>query len=428
MEGGNVRILIRELSKHLDEQVTVKGWVHRIRELGGISFVLLRDRSGMVQLVYEGKVGFTQESVLSVQGTVKANEKAPGGLEIHTAQTDVLSLANPDLPIPVNQDPEKLSLEALLDNRMISIRIPKIRSIFRVQSTILKGFAEYLREQEFTEIKTSKLIGSGTEGGTGLFTVEYFDTKVYLAQSPQFYKQAMISSGLERVFEIGNAYRAEKHDTPRHLNEYVSLDVEMAFIETEHDLMDLEQGILKHVFHCVLEENQEDLELYKATVPTDEEVDRIPRISYDEAKEIISREGGKKVFDINPEGERILCDWALREHGVDAAFVNAFPRKKRPFYAFPDGQITMSFDLLFRGLEITTGGRRIHDYAMLLEALPKFGLTPEGLGAYVDIFKYGCPPHGGFAVGLERLTQKILGLQNVKEASIFPRDRKRVTP
>ncbi len=423
-----MRILIRELSKHLDEQVTVKGWVHRIRELGGISFVLLRDRSGMVQLVYEGKVGFTQESVLSVQGTVKANEKAPGGLEIHTAQTDVLSLANPDLPIPVNQDPEKLSLEALLDNRMISIRIPKIRSIFRVQSTILKGFAEYLREQEFTEIKTSKLIGSGTEGGTGLFTVEYFDTKVYLAQSPQFYKQAMISSGLERVFEIGNAYRAEKHDTPRHLNEYVSLDVEMAFIETEHDLMDLEQGILKHVFHCVLEENQEDLELYKATVPTDEEVDRIPRISYDEAKEIISREGGKKVFDINPEGERILCDWALREHGVDAAFVNAFPRKKRPFYAFPDGQITMSFDLLFRGLEITTGGRRIHDYAMLLEALPKFGLTPEGLGAYVDIFKYGCPPHGGFAVGLERLTQKILGLQNVKEASIFPRDRKRVTP
>ncbi len=423
-----MRVLIRELRKHIDKEITIKGWVHRIRELGGISFGLLRDRSGMVQLVYEGKVGFTQESVLSVQGTVKANEKAPGGLEIHTAQTDVLSLANPDLPIPVNQDPEKLSLEALLDNRMISIRIPKIRSIFRVQSTILKGFAEYLRGQEFTEIKTSKLIGSGTEGGTGLFTVEYFDTKVYLAQSPQFYKQAMISSGLERVFEIGHAYRAEKHDTPRHLNEYVSLDVEMAFIETEHDLMDLEQGILKHVFHCVLEENQEDIELYKATVPTDEEVDRIPRISYDEAKEIISREGGKKVFDINPEGERILCDWAFREHGVDAAFVNAFPRKKRPFYAFPDGQKTMSFDLLFRGLEITTGGRRINDYTMLLEALPKFGLTPEGLGAYVDIFKYGCPPHGGFAVGLERLTQKILGLQNVKEASIFPRDRKRVTP
>ena len=423
-----MRVLVRELGTYIDEKVMVKGWVHRIRELGGISFVLLRDRTGMVQLVYEGKVGFTQESVLSVEGTVRKNEKAPGGLEIHAEHTEVLAQAHTDLPIPVNQEPEKLSLEALLDNRMISIRIPKIRSIFKVQSTILKGFAEYLRQNGFTEIKTSKLIGSGTEGGTGLFTVEYFDTRVYLAQSPQFYKQAMISSGLERVFEIGHAYRAEKHDTPRHLNEYVSLDVEMAFIETEHELMDLEQGILNHIFRLVKEENGEDLEVYKATVPTEEEVNRIPRVTYDEAKEIISREGGKKVFDINPEGERILCDWAVKEHGVDAVFVYAFPRKKRPFYAYPEGQKTRSFDLLFRGLEITTGGRRIHQYEMLLEALPKFGLTPEGLGGYVDIFKYGCPPHGGFAIGLERLTQKILGLANVKEASLFPRDRKRITP
>jgi len=423
-----MRVLVRELGTYIDEKVMVKGWVHRIRELGGISFVLLRDRTGMVQLVYEGKVGFTQESVLSVEGTVRKNEKAPGGLEIHAEHTEVLAQAHADLPIPVNQEPEKLSLEALLDNRMISIRIPKIRSIFKVQSTILKGFAEYLRQNGFTEIKTSKLIGSGTEGGTGLFTVEYFDTRVYLAQSPQFYKQAMISSGLERVFEIGHAYRAEKHDTPRHLNEYVSLDVEMAFIETEHELMDLEQGILNHIFRLVKEENGEDLEVYKATVPTEEEVNRIPRVTYDEAKEIISREGGKKVFDINPEGERILCDWAVKEHGVDAVFVYAFPRKKRPFYAYPEGQKTRSFDLLFRGLEITTGGRRIHQYEMLLEALPKFGLTPEGLGGYVDIFKYGCPPHGGFAIGLERLTQKILGLANVKEASLFPRDRKRITP
>jgi len=423
-----MRVLVRELGTYIDEKVMVKGWVHRIRELGGISFVLLRDRTGMVQLVYEGKVGFTQESVLSVEGKVRKNEKAPGGLEIHAEHTEVLAQAHADLPIPVNQEPEKLSLEALLDNRMISIRIPKIRSIFKVQSTILKGFAEYLRQNGFTEIKTSKLIGSGTEGGTGLFTVEYFDTRVYLAQSPQFYKQAMISSGLERVFEIGHAYRAEKHDTPRHLNEYVSLDVEMAFIETEHELMDLEQGILNHIFRLVKEENGEDLEVYKATVPTEEEVNRIPRVTYDEAKEIISREGGKKVFDINPEGERILCDWAVKEHGVDAVFVYAFPRKKRPFYAYPEGQKTRSFDLLFRGLEITTGGRRIHQYEMLLEALPKFGLTPEGLGGYVDIFKYGCPPHGGFAIGLERLTQKILGLANVKEASLFPRDRKRITP
>ncbi|MFQ3621274.1 MAG: aspartate--tRNA(Asn) ligase [Spirochaetales bacterium] len=423
-----MRVLCKELLQYVDKSVQVKGWVHRIRELGGISFVLLRDRSGMVQLVYEGKVGFTHESVLSVQGRVQKSEKAPGGIEIQVEATEILSQAHPDLPIPINQDPEKLSLEALLDHRMLSLRIPKIRSIFRVQSTLLKGFAEYLRQQGFTEIKTSKLIGSGTEGGTGLFSVEYFDTRVFLAQSPQFYKQAMISSGLERVFEIGPAYRAEKHDTPRHLNEYISLDVEMAFIESEHELMDLEQGILNYVFRIVQEENEEDLAAYKATVPTEEEVSRIPRIPYDEAKEIISREGGKKVFDINPEGERILCDWALREHGVEAVFINAFPRKKRPFYAYPEGQKTRSFDLLFRGLEITTGGRRIHEYDMMLENLPKFGLTPEGLGGYLDIFKYGCPPHGGFAIGLERLTQKILGLSNVKEASLFPRDRKRTTP
>jgi nondiscriminating aspartyl-tRNA synthetase len=423
-----VRVLAKDVAKYIDSEITLHGWVHRIRELGGISFVLLRDRSGMVQLVFDGKVNLTCESVVTVRGPVRKNEKAPGGIEVQALQTEVLAAADPDLPIPVNQDPDKISLDAVLDNRMISLRVPKIRSIFRVQSTIIKAFAEYLRSQDFTEIKTSKLIGSGTEGGTGLFTVDYFDTKVFLAQSPQFYKQAMISSGMERVFEIGTAYRAEKHDTPRHLNEYVSLDIEMAFIESERDLMDIEVEILKHVFSCLRQENAVDLAAFGATVPAAEEVDAIPRVAYDDAKEIISSRGGKKVFDINPEGERILCDWAKETHGTDAAFVNAFPRKKRPFYAYPDGIKTLSFDLVFRGLEITTGGRRINEYPMMLDALPKFGLTPEGLGAYMDIFRFGCPPHGGFAIGLERLTQKVLGLQNVKEASLFPRDRKRTTP
>ena len=285
-----------------------------------------------------------------------------------------------------------------------------------------------MRSEGFTEIKTSKLIGTGTEGGTGLFSVDYFDTKVFLAQSPQFYKQAMISSGLERVFEIGCAYRAEKHDTPRHLNEYVSLDVEMAFIDSEKDLIDLEKRILKTLFREINERNREQLEAWNASVPDPSEVDSIPTVSYDDAKAVISRETGKRTFDINPEGERVLCDWALGEHGIEAVFVNDFPRKARPFYAYPAGQKTMSFDLLFRGLEITTGGRRINEYGMMLESLPKFGLTPESLSDYIQIFKYGCPPHGGFAVGLERLTQKILGLSNVKEASLFPRDRKRVRP
>jgi nondiscriminating aspartyl-tRNA synthetase len=422
------RVTAAEITAHSGETVTVAGWVHRIRELGAVSFVLLRDRTGVVQLVFEGKVELALESVVTATGTVEANEKAPGGFELKVTSTDVLGQAHGELPISVNQDPENIGLEALLDNRLLSLRIPKIRAMFEMQATIANAFADYLRSRSFTEIKSSKLIGSGTEGGTGLFTVDYFGERVYLAQSPQFYKQAMVASGMERVFEIGAAYRAEKHDTPRHLNEYVSLDVEMGFISGHEDLMDLETELLTHIFAAVADRHADTLSLYEATVPTAEQMAGTPRIDHDEAKKIISERGGKKVFEINPEGERELCSWAEEEHGVPAVFVSAFPRKKRPFYTFPDGLKTKSFDLLFRGLEITTGGQRIHDYQMLIETLPKFGLTEEGLGDYCTIFKHGCPPHGGFAIGLERLTQQILGLQNVKEASLFPRDRKRVRP
>ncbi len=423
-----MRTLATEIPRHVGSDVELAGWVHRIRDLGKVSFVILRDRSGEVQLVLDQKPTFTHESIVSVKGRVATNDKAPNGVEVQVSELTVLAPAEPDLPVPVNQDPAKLSLDAILDNRIVSLRIPKLRRIFELQAAIVAYFGEHLRSEGFTEIKTSKLIGTGTEGGTGLFEVEYFDTKVYLAQSPQFYKQAMIASGLERVFEIGAAYRAEKHETPRHLNEYISLDVEMAFIESERDLIELERRILKTIFARVAEHQGEILEQWDASVPSAEEVDRIPIISHEEAKEIVSKRGGHKVFEINPEGERILCDWARENRGIDAIFVNEFPRKKRPFYTYPLDQKTMSFDLLFRGLEITTGGRRINEYAMLLETLPKFGLTPEGLPDYLSIFKYGCPPHGGFAIGLERLTQKILGLANVKEASLFPRDRRRVRP
>jgi nondiscriminating aspartyl-tRNA synthetase len=249
-----------------------------------------------------------------------------------------------------------------------------------------------------------------------------------LAQSPQFYKQAMVSSGMERVFEIGAAYRAEKHDTPRHLNEYVSLDVEMGFIDSEEDLMDLEVGILSYIFSQIQKNHSDILQLWNSQVPTPEQVAKAPRIPHEDAKKIVSDRLGRRLFEINPEAERVICDWAIEEYGVDLVFINEFPRKKRPFYTFPRGLKTMSFDLIFRGLEITTGGRRINEYPMLLETLPRFGLTEEGLGGYADIFKFGCPPHGGFAIGLERLTQKILGLTNVKEASLFPRDRKRIKP
>jgi nondiscriminating aspartyl-tRNA synthetase len=423
-----MRVMIKDIAAHEGSQIEVKGWIHRIRDLGGVCFVMLRDRSGLAQMVFDSAPDLTLESVVAIEGTVQPNEKAPGGFEVQVRDLQLLSRAAGDLPLQVNSDPDKMGIEAILDNRVISLRNPKIRSIFHLQSDILAYFSEYMRSLDFTEIKSSKLIGSGSEGGTGLFEVEYFDRKVYLAQSPQLYKQTMVASGMERVFEIGAAYRAEKHDTPRHLNEYVSLDIEMGFIESDHELMDLETGILTHIFSRIAEKNSDILEQWGATVPTREAMENIPRISHDEAREVLSSRLGKRIFELNPEGERELCEWALENNGVELVFVNGFPRKKRPFYTYPEDTKTMSFDLLFRGLEITSGGRRINEYDMLVENIKRFGLEPEDLAGYLEVFKYGCPPHGGFAIGLERLTQKILGLFSIKEASLFPRDRKRVTP
>jgi len=393
-----------------------------------VTFLLLRDRTGIIQTVWEEAPELTLESVVRIKGKINKNDKAPGGIELHAASMEVLAPAAADLPIAVNRDTDTLSIDALLDHRMLSLRNPKIRSIFYLQSDILRYFGEYMRSRDFTEIKSSKLIGSGSEGGTGLFEVEYFDRKVYLAQSPQLYKQAMVANGMEQVFEIGAAYRAEKHETPRHLNEYVSLDIEMGFIESDQELMDLEVGILGYIFDQIKEHNNEVLELFGTDLPGSVEMEATPRISHDEAKKILSERLGKRVFELNPEGERELCDWALEHSGVEAVFVHSFPRKKRPFYTYPDGRKTMSFDLLFRGLEITSGGRRIHEYDMLVESITRHGLEPEQLEDYLQVFRYGCPPHGGFAIGLERLTQKILRLANIKEASLFPRDRKRVKP
>ncbi|GHU16073.1 aspartate--tRNA(Asn) ligase [Spirochaetia bacterium] len=437
------------------DEVEAAGWVHRIRDMGGIRFVILRDRSGLLQLVLseaEASMGvdLTLESVIIVRGIPALNDKAPGGVELRLRSLKCVSKAAGDLPFQVNGDVSKIGIESILDNRSLSLRNPKIRSIFRIQSTILEAFAAFLRQQDFTEIKTSKLVGSGTEGGANLFEVKYFERKVYLAQSPQFYKQTMVAAGLERVFEIGAVYRAEKYDTPRHLSEYVSLDVEMGFIESEKELIELEKNLLAYIFAQVIEKNAADIALWNTVIPDPASVAKAPTVSYEEALKIVNAEAactkGKndgrnasgvsaRIFDITPEAERLLCEWSLREHGSDLAFINEFPRQNRPFYTYPlntsnggAAATTMSFDAIFRGLEITSGSRRQHDYNALVEALPKFGLKPEDMAGYLAVFKSGCPPHGGFAIGCERLTQKLLGLPNVKEASLFPRDRKRVEP
>ena len=262
-----MRTLAQDVPNQLDREIEISGWVHRIRELGQVNFVLLRDRSGMVQLVFNEKIDYTPETVLTVKGLVKANDKAPGGAEVHPTSVTVLSRADQNLPVQVNQDPDKYPLDVLFDNRAVSLRMPKLRAIFQLQSSLLKYLSQFMHAEGFFEMKTTKLVGTGAEGGTGLFSVDYFENKVYLAQSPQLYKQAMISTGMERVFEISHAYRAEKHDTPRHINEYVSFDVEMAFIDSEKDLMEFEARLLDYVFTQVGKNDQALLDLWGATVP-----------------------------------------------------------------------------------------------------------------------------------------------------------------
>jgi nondiscriminating aspartyl-tRNA synthetase len=441
-----MRVLAKDIAGIAGKEgaVEVSGWVHRIRDMGGVSFVILRDRSGVVQLVFDEKIAektslkepLTLESVIRVHGVPSLNEKAPGGAEVRVQSLEVISRAAADLPFQVNADFSTTGLEAILDHRLLSLRNPKILSIFRVQSTIVEAFAAYLRSRDFTEIKTSKIVGSGTEGGTNLFEVEYFDRKVCLAQSPQFYKETLVAAGLERVFEIAPVYRAEKHDTPRHINEYVSLDLEMGFIESEGELIELEKNLLAFIFEAVASKNGKDLAAWGATVPDADAAAKSPTISYEEALKTVNsfqsgKQGVARIFDLNPEAERLICEWSLRETGSDLVFINAFPRRYRPFYTYPlgnEGTLTMAFDAIFRGLEITSGGRRHHDYAAFVDSLPRFGLKPEDMPGYLELLKYGCPPHGGLAIGLERLTQKILGLSSVKEASLFPRDRKRVEP
>jgi nondiscriminating aspartyl-tRNA synthetase len=430
-----MRILAKELiDAAVDGEVTLSGWVHRIRDLGAVSFVLLRDRSGIVQLVFNNKPDLSLESVITVSGAPARNPKAPNGIELRVTSCNVLARAESDLPFQVNGDLSKVGLDAILENRLLSLRHPKIRAIFAIQATIIEAFSEYLRAKDFTEIKTSKLVAGGTEGGTELFEVEYFDKKVCLAQSPQFYKETCVAAGFERVFEVAQAYRAEKHDTPRHLNEYVSMDVEMGFIDSEKELIELEKGILAHIFEKVSAKCPDALSLWGATVPESNAVANAPTIGYEEAVNIASRMSaerhGARIFDITPEAERYICEWAETQSGIPLVFVNEFPRRYRPFYTYPlDATRTMSFDALFRGLEITTGGRRQHNLQAFLDILPKFGLSRESFeDGYVKLLRYGCPPHGGFAIGCERLTARILGLPSVKEASLFPRDRKRVTP
>ena len=427
------RTFISEVKDSQDETILLRGWVYKIIDLSNIVFVKLRDKSGIIQLVTnkEQIEGLKLENAIEVIGKKSKNEKAPGGIEIIVDEIKILGRTYYDkLPFEINSYKNKAALETQLDHRTIALRRPEIRAIFKVQNEIEQAFRDYLRSKNFEQIHTAKIIDSSTEGGSEMFTVNYFDRRSFLAQSPQFYKQMMVGAGFERVYEIGHAYRAELHNTWRHLNEYVSLDVEMGFIKDEFELMDLEEGFLDYLFKHLNKVCKKELEIYKVELPNEF---KIPRITLEEAHKILLEKYNKKspIGNIDAKGEELICDYVKKEYGTEFVFLTKYPVAKRPMYTMPDDEdktLTKSFDLIYDGLEITTGGQRINDYEMLKENIIKFGLNPEDFDFYLDTFKYGMPPHGGFAIGLERLTMKILKLSNIREATLVPRDMKRLTP
>ena len=426
------RVYIKDL-KVSEEEVLLRGWVHKIRDLGHIAFIMLRDKSGIIQLVCEKEQikGLRLENSIEVVGVIKENEKALKGIEVEVSSIKIVGKTYYDkLPFEIQGYKNKIGLETQLDYRTISLRIPKVKAIFKVQNEIEEAFKSYFKSHDFEQIHTPKIINSGTEGGSEMFTVNYFNRRAFLAQSPQFYKQMMVGAGFEKVFEIGYAYRAELHNTWRHLNEYVSLDVEMGFIKDESDLMDVEEDFLRYMFKHLKETCSEELKLYGVEVP--EEL-KIPRIPLAEAQKMLLEKYGKKspVGNIDHEGEALLHKYIKEKYNSDFVFLTEYPVSKRPMYTMEDEKnpgFTKSFDLIYKGLEITTGGQRIHDYEMLKERIVGAKMKLEDFAFYLDTFKYGMPPHGGFAIGLERITMKVLELSNIREAALFPRDIKRLTP
>ncbi|MFC1719382.1 aspartate--tRNA(Asn) ligase [Candidatus Poribacteria bacterium] len=431
------RVLTSELKRFAGQKVIMQGWIHRTRTLGQVMFIVLRDRGGLGQLVLEGQgngsANITNESIVQVEGIARLEDRALGGAELQVSDLKLMGQPVETPPIAVNSKDisSTVRLDTVLKHRAISLRNPQIRAVFKVQAEIIDAFRAFLINHDFTEISTPKIVSSATEGGAELFSIQYFEETAYLAQSPQFYKQMMVGSGFERVFEVGKAYRAESHNTVRHINEFVSLDYEMGFIQDEQDVIDLEVKLLKYVFDRVRENCPEELTLYDAHTP---EIAEIPQIRLAEAKEKLKQLYGTpdgEEGDLSTKEERLLCEYSQREYGSELIYVTHYPRTKRPAYAMPDSEdptLTRSFDLLLRGLEITTGGQRIHQYDLLVESLRGRGFDISSFEGYLEAFKYGMPPHGGLAIGAERLTMKLLGLKNIREACLFPRDRTRLTP
>ncbi len=421
---------------YVGKTVKLNGAVHNIRDMGEFAFVILRKAEGLVQCVYEeGKTEFDlktlkEESAVEVTGTVALEERAPQGFELRLTGIRVLSEPAETMPIAINKWKMNTSLETRLGLRPISLRNVRERAKFKIQEGIVRGFREFLSSQGFTEVHTPKIVSRGAEGGANVFKLNYFNKKAELGQSPQFYKQMMVGV-FDRVFEVAPVFRAEKHNTTRHLNEYIGLDFEMGYIDSFEDVMAMETGFLKYTMELLKKDYAKELKMLGIDLPS---ISQIPQVRFDEAKQLVSEKYNRKIrnpFDLEPEEEVLIGRYFKEEFDSDFVFITHYPSKKRPFYAMDDpadDRFTLSFDLLYKGLEITTGGQRIHDYGMILEKMEKRGMNPEDIKDYLMIFKYGMPPHGGLGIGLERLTMRLLDEQNVRETSLFPRDVTRLEP
>jgi nondiscriminating aspartyl-tRNA synthetase len=431
------RIASTGLSGHAGERVTLNGWLHRLRRLGGISFLVVRDGWGLAQAVLDDPAELAKlatladESVLSVEGVVTAEPQAPGGFELREVRIHVLTPIEEPPPFELNKRVLKPGLDVFLDHAPVGLRHPLKQATFRLAAGIMHAFRTYLEGEGFTEIQTPKLVATATESGATVFPVDYLGRTAYLAQSPQFYKQIMVGI-FERVFEIGPVFRAERHNTARHLNEYVSLDAEMGFIHDHRDVMAVLTGVIRAIILHLGNNYRAELLRLGAVLPTVPGV--IPSVYFPEAQDMLSQATDKDVRgepDLAPEDERWLGAWAQFEHGSEWVFVTGYPLAKRPFYTHPnpeDPAFSNGFDLLFRGIELVTGGQRLHRYADYVLALEERGLNPAEFDSYLEAFRHGMPPHGGFAIGLERFLMQLLGLGNIRETTLFPRDLTRLTP
>lgn len=422
-----------DISEALNKKkAEVWGWIAELRDIGKLKFIQLRDQTGTMQVIVKNPDEKTQtlfnslnkDDYIKVKGSFVENSQAINGKEMVPEKIEIISKSEQPLPIDISGK-IKSGLDKEIDWRFIWMRRPETMAIFKLKAALVHEMAGFLVKNGFTQIFSSKMVNVPTEGGTEYFTVKYFDRNAYLAQSPQFYKELSLLSGLDRVFEIGMVYRAEPHHTPRHLCEYVSFDYEMVTRKME-DVMKMEEKMLKYVFTQINKKHSELLKKYNIALSFPK---KIPRIKFREAVKIVEGMGVKtEPGDITPAGERALCEWAKKEKNSDFVFLTGFPWEHKVFYAKKTrGNASESFDLLYKGVEITTGGLREENYEERASNMKEKGLDPEKFD-HLRFFKYGMPPHGGLAVGMERFTQLILGLENVREASLTPRDPTRLTP